>query len=216
MKIVKWAAWPLLLAPALAQAAAPPPAQVFDVYYLAQSKLEVESGGDSGDIDGDGFGVRVQLPLSASGFRLSGEYQTATLDDDGGEIDVDQWRAGAGWLSPGALRLGVMAEYVALDMKIKPDGFSAVEAKPDGYGLHGRVEYDALPQLQLYGQVGYVKVEEGGDSSDGLEYLVGAAFSINSWFGLFADYRATDLKDGSDELKFDDLRVGLRLTIGAR
>ncbi|NGY04777.1 porin [Solimonas terrae] len=196
----------LLVGPCLAFAATP---GYLDGYYTADSKLKVHvPGAGSGDDSGDGYGLRVAAPIGDTLF-VAAEYQTANLDDS--DTDIDQIRAGLGFMMGEQLRFGGLAEYVHL----KLDAGGGDSSTPDGYGLHGRIEFAPLPAATLYGQLGYVRVSDHG-SADGLEWQVGAAYNFTPMFGAFADYRSTDLKDSDNvDIKLDDVRLGLRWNFGA-
>lgn len=192
----------LVLGPSIAFAAAP---GYLDGYYLAKEKLKVDGGGSD---HGEGFGLRAMAPVGA-GVLVEGEYQFGTLNDS--DIEIDQTRLGVGYMTSGPLRFGGIAEYAYLQIDAGSNG----KTKPDGYGLHGRVEYSPMSAATLYGQVGYVRLSDHG-TIDGAEWLVGAAYNFTPTFGAFADYRATDLKDSDNvNVKLQDIRLGLRLNFGA-
>ncbi len=195
----------LLLAPVAAVAAQP---GYLDGYYIADSKLKVDAPGPgSADDSGDGFGVRLMAPVGR-GLLVAAEYQTANLDDS--DIDVDQIRAGLGYMTEGPLRFGALAEYVNFQF----DGGHGNKQEPDGFGLHGRIEYSASNMVTLYGQLGYLDVEDD-DEADGIEWLVGASMNFNRSWGGFVDYRSASL-DGDSDLDYDlhDLRLGVRWNFG--
>lgn len=201
MKLLKGAvAAALVLGPSLAFAAAP---AYLDGYYTVDSKLDLGIADDSGD----GYGLRVHAPIGDAAF-IAAEYQTANLDDS--DIDIDQIRVGLGYMfGEPQLRFGGVAEYIHL--KLDAGG---VDVKPDGYGLHGRVEYAPLPAATLYGQLGYVHVSDHG-TVDGFEWQIGAAYNFTPMFGAFVDYRSSDLEDddGAD-FKLSDVRLGVRWNFG--
>src|SRR3546814_6065467 len=93
------------------------------------------------------------------------------------------------------LRFGGVAEYVHL----KLDAGGGDDLKPDGYGLHGRVEFAPISAATLYTQLGYVHVSDHG-TADGFEWQIGAAYNFTPMFGAFVDYRATDLDRKSTRL----------------
>lgn len=203
MKAIKLVGAGLLaMAPMVGFAAAP---GYVDLYYIPNSSVEVDAA-IAFDDDGDGFGAKVMAPVSEWGV-LTGEYQTVKLDDT--DIDVEQIRFGLGVLTGGAARMGVLAEYIRLDLES-----SAGSESPDGFGLHGRLEFDPSPGFTLHGQIGYVRVEDQ-DEYEGLEMGVGIAANINEALGMFIDYRLTRLEDTADvEYDFADVRVGVRVNFG--
>lgn len=204
---------PLLALPCTAFAAPPRPAVPpigIDAYYIPQTRVEVKDAftGASDHDDGDGFGARLTVPIGPTGLRFNGEYQASSLKDS--DLDVDQLRLGATWMTPGPVRIGAVGEYIKLTL----DGHSAGKSEPDGYGVHGRVEIDLPPMLSFYGQAGYVNLDDNG-TVDGFEYTIGGLVQLNRQFGVFADYRESDLED-EDGNKFNlgDARVGVRFLFG--
>jgi len=78
--------------------------------------------------------------------------------------------------------------------------------------------FDIIPPLKLFGEVGYVRLTAHGDTLDGPEFLVGAAFSFTKYIGAFADYRISHLDGNGENQSKDrlyDARVGVRLNLGA-
>ncbi|SEQ29343.1 hypothetical protein SAMN04488038_105159 [Solimonas aquatica] len=203
---------PLLSLPCAAMAAPGyqvPPIGV-DLYYIPQTKLEATDAfsGLTADDDGDGFGARITAPLANTGLRFNAEYQSSKLSDS--DIDVDQLRIGGSWMTPGPVRFGAVGEYIDLTLDANGNGKSELT----GFGVHGRVEVDLPPMLSLYGQVGYVNLDDNG-TVDGVEFTVGGLLQLNRQFGVFADYRESDLEDeNSNKLNISDARVGVRLLFG--
>jgi hypothetical protein len=175
-----------------------------DGYYVN----ETDNPEGPGSSDGDGFGARVMVPFQGSGVRVHAEYQTADLDGS----DLDQLRIGASWMTEGNARFGVVGEYISLSAEDGPD--------PDGFGIHGRGEFSVSEQIMLYGQIGYVSLSDSGFDLDGVEYLAGGVFNINPMWGVFVDYRYSDVEVDPDGgfPKFDepleDIRAGVRINFG--
>lgn len=172
---------------------------------VADTETEIVGVGTADD-EGDGGGIKAQLDLG--GVFLTGEYQAVDYDDT--EIELDQARVGIA-LGPGAGNGGGFyggAEYVnfSFDFPGIPDDD---EEDQDGFGGHIGYAIPLSELVRLYGQVGYVKL----DDIDGPEFLAGIAVELLPNFGLFADYRATDFEDDEEnELSFDDARFGVRFT----
>ena len=169
----------------------------------SDAEAEVVDLGSSED-EGDGYGVKAQLGLG--GVFLTGEYQSVEYDDT--ELKLDQIRGGLE-LGPGAGNgsgLYAGGEFVRFTFDY-PDVSDDDEEDQDGFGGHIGFALGLSPTVRLYGQAGYVKL----DDIDGPEYLAGLAVQLLPNLGLFADYRATDLEDDDEnELSFDDVRVGAR------
>ena len=74
-------------------------------------------------------------------------------------------------------------------------------------------------RLELYGQAGYVQVEDD-ERFGGFEFSLGGSYALfdvaGFVLGAFADYRLTNLEGAESqlELKLRDTRVGVRLTFG--
>lgn len=172
---------------------------------LADTEAELVGVGRDDD-EGDGGGIKAQLDLG--GVFLTGEYQSVDYDDT--EIELDQLRLGIA-LGPGAGNGGGFyggAEFVrfAFDYPGIPE---SDEDDQDGFGGHIGYAIPLTDLVRLYGQAGYVKL----DDIDGPEFLAGIAVELLPNLGLFADYRATDFEDDDDnELSFDDVRLGVRFT----
>ncbi|HEY0975386.1 MAG TPA: outer membrane beta-barrel protein [Solimonas sp.] len=196
----------LALAPVVSHAGAP---GYFDLYFIPQANLEVTVPGfGSADEDGDGFGGKLMAPVSEMGV-LSAEYQAAKLDDS--DTEIKQLRFGLGVMTNGPARLGALAEYINMELEVPGVG----KSKPDGFGLHGRLEFDVAPGFVLHGQVGYVNLKEDGSTLEGLEINAGVGVAFTSAVGLFLDYRLSQLEDETDvELDLSDLRVGFRVNFG--
>ncbi len=195
----------LALAPAISLAAAP---GYFDLYFIPKTNLDPGFAVFDQDEDGDGFGGKLMAPVSDWGI-LTGEYQSTEFDDS--DAELDQIRFGLGVMTDGQARVGVLAEYVRLEFDVP--GFLPFDA--DGFGLHGRVEFDPAPGFTLHGQVGYIRVEEGPGELDGVEVAVGAAANINTALGVFVDYRLSQLEDNfENDNDLADVRVGVRVNFG--
>lgn len=214
------AALSLLTVPAMAQDAKP--ASYLDLFYVAKADLEVD---DFQFDKGDGFGAKGRFTIMDTAF-LSAEYQNNEYDpferqNAGGilgptttrfEVEVETIRAGAG-LYFAETPFFVMGEYIDYEAELSTTGNEADEdtvgddVDDDGFGVHGGIDGKFGEALGLQAQIGYVDI---GTVGDGMEFLVGASFSFNPGFGVFADYRRSELKDDSKTTP-EDLRVGLRL-----
>lgn len=196
---------PMAAAPGLAQANEQ---GHIDAYYIPYSSLDFKIDGlGSTDGDGDGFGVKGMVPLGATrSFFLEGEYQSSKNDDF--DFDIDQTRFGAGWQTP--LSTGTFALYGEY-ADIEIDNGSA-----DGLGVHGRLTLPIAPAVNLYGQIGYLWLEdEDNIDIDGVEFLIGASVDFNPNVGAFIDFRQDNLTSddpaGDVDFTFQDLRVGVRV-----
>lgn len=180
-----------------------------NLYYIPQANLDVTVPGfGSGDDDGDGFGGNLYLPLGATqNFVITGEYQTVEYDET--EIELDQFRVGGGFQAPaGMLSWAVLGEYVNADFD---------DAEMDGLGVHARLTAPVADRARIYGQVGYLMLEDDYEDIDGVEYLIGASFDFTPQVGAFVDLRTSDLEgeDSGVETEFQDFRVGMRVLFGS-
>lgn len=182
-----------------------------DVYYIPSGKLEVSAFGGSGDTDGNGFGIKTSIPVSKNGFFINGEYQSVSLDEI--DTDVNQFRTGGGWMMPGErFRVGGHAEYAQIELKS-----GGGNAKVNGYGIHGRVEFLPIPALNLHAQIGYLGLEDdqSDDKVSGPEFAFGGAYQFTPVFGAFVDYRMSQLSaDSNVDTDFSDVRLGGRFSFG--
>lgn len=172
---------------------------------LADSETELVGIGRADD-EGDGAGAKAQLDLG--GLHITGEYQSVDYDDT--EIELDQARIGIA-IGPGAGNGGGFyggAEYVNFSFDY-PGIADDEEEDQDGFGGHIGYAIPLAPIVRLYGQAGYVKL----DDIDGPEFLAGISVALLPNLGVFADYRATDFEDEDEnELSFDDVRLGVRFS----
>jgi opacity protein-like surface antigen len=192
----------LSLAP-LQMAQAESPAGFVDGYYLPWTQLKVDAGDDvDGDVDGDGWGVKGLLKLNDQ-IAFNGEYQRSDYD---GPSKLDSYRLGAGYYWR---YFGATAEYINLNIDS-----GDIEGTADGVGLFLRTSWLATSGLAFTGGIGYVRLDDGGETLDGLEYNLGLDFRITSNLGVFADYRSTDLTENGVDFELNDARVGLRFVFG--
>lgn len=175
-----------------------------DIYYIADSTLEFDFDGAAAveSDDGDGFGVKLAAMLGESVF-LSGEYQSTDNDFPTATATVETTRIGLGYKTPWPLY--GLVEYVRNDLEVAQTLFSG-EGEESGWGGHLGLKADLARYVTLDARVGYLDV---GDS-DGLEYVVGLGFNLDRSFGLFADYRVSQLENDDGEATVEDVRAGMR------
>jgi opacity protein-like surface antigen len=171
-----------------------------DGYYLPYTQLEVDSADASGDIDGNGWGIKGLLRITDN-VAFSGEYQNSDYD---GPSELDSYRLGAGYYWR---YFGLAAEYINLDL----DSGAGSSAETDGVGIFLRTSWLANFGLAFSGSVGYVNLDDGGATLDGYEYTAGLDYRFTPSVGAFAEYRSTNLSEADSDLTFEDVRVGLRL-----
>ncbi len=177
-----------------------------DGYYVPDSSMELQ-GPVIGSVDsdgGDGFGLRLSAMLGENVF-LAGEYQSNNYDGfDGADLntDLDETRIGLGYAGQ-AVPVYLQVQYVRSELQIPNDS-----ATDSGYAAHLGFRHDLGELFTVEANVGYLDI---GDAGSGLEYLVGAGIRLDQNFGIFADYRVTDLENDDDQsVKVSDIRAGLR------
>lgn len=190
------AAAAMLVASGVAQAETP---GHIDVFFVPSAKFDVTVPGFSFDDDGDGFGLKGQIPVGESAALLA-EYQGVTYDES--DIDVDQLRLGIGSFGPSGS--GAYIEYASIDL----DGSEA-----DGFGLHARLAGGASETATVYAQIGYLMLSDDTEDIEGLEIMFGGALTISGNTGAFVEWRKSALETSDSDVEFDftDLRVGLRI-----
>lgn len=189
-----------------------------DLYYIPTADFGADftdpndpTNNFSGEIDGDGFGLRALARAGGEGLALSGEYQIVTYDTEDPtdpEADVDRLRLGLGVVGPSTS--GAFAQY----HKIEIEGGSEF----DGWGAHGRLAGRLSPQMTAYAEAGYLFLKEDDVDFEGPEAGAGLVFQASGSVGVFADYRLTRIEAEEFgyklELEFTDVRVGVRIALG--
>lgn len=171
--------------------------------YLARGEIEAAPAA-GGETDVEGFGAKFRGSVGDD-FFFSGEYQQLGSDDDA-LGDYREWRVGLG--TP-LTRISSATFYGLLEyLHAELDD---TEFEDDGAALHLGVLFSPARRLSLYGQVGYLQL----DDSEGPEYLVGAAFQLKRWGGLFAEYRDTELEldEGGGDAGVSGFRAGIYLVV---
>lgn len=196
----------LLSAPVLAEGAATA-RSTLDVYFVPQADIEVTTATGSSSDEGDGFGMRA-LILPGIGTAtitagISAEYQTKTFDST---LDYDQVRIGVGLVHSSSS--GVFFEI---------DQFEVEGEETNGLSAHGRFATKLGHAAQVYADLAYLWLEDDNEDLTGPEVTIGAALG-DAGFGVFADYRVTQLEaELSDaEIELRDLRLGVRWGFGGR
>lgn len=175
-----------------------------DIYYIPDSTLEFEFDGAAAveSDDGDGFGVKLAAMLGESVF-LAGEYQSTDNEFPTATATVETARIGLGYKTPWPVY--GLAEYVRNELEVDQTLFSG-EGKEDGWAVHLGLKADLIKFVTLDARIGYLDVGE----SDGLEYVVGLGLNLDRSFGLFADYRVSELENDDVTATVEDVRAGLR------
>lgn len=199
-----------LAAPLAAQAAG---MDFIDAYYVPDATVELgrDDGTVSESTDADGFGIKLATMLGDSVF-LAGELLSISAEGftTTGGIAVD------GKLKDNRIGLGyntdspfyVLAEYVRKELSLSSAAGGGSDAE-SGWGVHVGAKADVFEMLTVEARVGYLDIGKNG--GDGLEYLVGLGLNLDRNFGLFADYRVSELENKDKrELNVEAIRTGLR------
>lgn len=187
----------LTLAPGLSSA------QIIASAEAYASFSDYETGNSK--IDGDGYGLRGRVNLIGTGLHVQAGYLDEGLD---GGLDYTETRIGGGFttgLTP-LLDISLGAEYVDLEFKD-----SLGKNSIDGFGLSIGAETN-LPILTAYGQLEYMFLEDDlNNDVDGLEFVLGARFSVLPLVAVFGEYRMLELDpDNGPKTDIDGFRIGVR------
>jgi hypothetical protein len=219
-------AWPAL---ARHDGLAAAPRGFVDVYFIpsAEQEFTVDNDPEFGDaqvtLDGAGFGIKARAMI-APVFAFLGEYQGIEYDEASGDFDdfsfsgeeVDaeesQLRLGGAFVTGDVATIELGGNYVHVETE-----FEGLDNELSGFELHARGDFQIAPQFGLYGQAGYLLLEDDDESNselDGFEFLIGGVFDITPVIGIFADYRSTQLEDeANDEVELSMLRTGVRINL---
>ncbi len=196
----------LLALPLAAQAAS---MDYLDAYYIADSTLELTDPALSRTAeseDGDGFGVKLATMLGEKIF-LGVEYQSSDAERLGGgtgNATVETTRLGLGYTTE--LPVYVLLEYIDTEFALGA-GLASASFADKGFGAHVGVKYELFESVTLEARGGYLDI---GDY-DGFEYLAGLGLNLDRHFGLFVDYRVSDIENNDKrQFKTQDLRSGFR------
>ncbi len=188
-----------------AQAAKGPPS-TFDAFF---SVVDLETSGPPPNVEGDGesFGVRGRF-VSPSGLFGSLLFETSSLDlTPAGattEVDLDEFRAGVGFLVPvgPAIHAFAQVDGIANEFTFKPVG---TRDSDDGFGVYAGIEASVASNINAYGRVGYMKLAD----DDGPDLTAGARLLATRNFGIFGEARYYDLEDDfSTSSRIVQFRIG--------
>lgn len=137
----------------------------------------VRTNTDNADADGWGLGGSVAVHPN---FHLFGNYSTQEVDHV--NIDVDQWRLGAGYNRS----ISDRTDFVGT---VAYEKFDAGSADLEGYSLEAGVRSSLAPAFEGYALAGY----EDGDQYDGDFYgRLGGTVKFNPNWGVNADVKIAD------------------------
>ena len=208
-----------LLAPAAAFAG-PAGSPGVDLYGFAGYNFIEYNDGDSVEPEGADLGVRGKLFLGNSGLFLGGEYTYSDVDTQflGSRLTYqsDEFRLGGGMLAPisPVFRLGAYGHYVNQEVDTRYQGVTTT-GEADGFDVGALFEYDAAPDVQVYGRLGYMSLSPNDSEADedrytGVDLLAGMSYRISYATSLFAEYRYTSLENDFAQQDYNSVRGGVR------
>lgn len=208
--------------PAFAQyGGGPAPGAGLDLYAFAGYNFqEIDDGLGIVEPDGADLGVRGKVYLGGNGLFLGGEYTYSDVDSDFGgsrlSYQGDEFRLGGGILAPISpiFRLGAYGHYVNQEVETRFEGLN-VTGEADGFDVGALFEFDAAPDVQTYGRIGYMSLSPNDSGNDedrftGVDLLAGLSFRISRSTSLFGEYRYTALENDFVKQDYNSVRGGVR------
>ena len=126
------------------------------------------------DVDGDGYGLGGSFEIGESLFVFA-SYGTTNFDYD---VDLKELHAGLGYhaaLTDNTDFFGTLA-YVAAE--VEATGFGSVD--DNGYGATIGVRSNVTDLIELFGEISYADLGDGGDTAIG----AGVWFNLGDSFAL--------------------------------
>ena len=148
------------------------------------SRTNVDLGGS--DVDFDGFALRGSAALGES-FYVFGGYSSATNDEFGADIDLNQSQIGLGFRHGMSDRADFIAELGYLNTEVEAMGISDdVEAYRGSIGFRGELADNFEGLLKA-------NYSDAGDAQDGeFSGTLGAQFKFNQTWGLVGEVELGD------------------------
>lgn len=152
--------------------------------YLFHERAEVDGPGGGGSDSSMGIGLKGQLNFTEQIFGHV-EFQDAKLSS---------FRLGGGVVLPANPGMDWVLSAALIDKDVD-----------DGLGLFGGLRYQANPQVQLKGTLGYLLL---GDF-DGLELTLGADYKFDRYWTGFTDLRLfRGNGDGAVDFSTSEFHIG--------
>ena len=151
-----------LAAPAMADSPS------YNFIQAGYQSIEIDLGAGF-DVDGDGYGLGVSFEI---GDKMFGFASYVTSDFDFG-VDVNQQQAGLGYHVGLTDNTDFFASLAYVDVEVEASGFGS--ADDSGYGATIGVRSNVSDLIELFGQIAYVDLGDGGDST---------AIGGGIWFNL--------------------------------
>lgn len=187
--------------------------------FAGYNFLEFDDG-NAVEPEGADLGVRGKLFLGNSGLFLGGEYTYSDVDTQflGSRLtyESNEFRLGGGALLPisPVFRLGGYGHYVNQNVDTRYEGLTTT-GEADGFDVGALVEYDATPEIQTYGRIGYMSLAPNDSQADedrftGVDLLAGLSYRISYSTSLFGEYRYTSLENDFAKTDYNSIRGGVR------
>lgn len=191
-----------------------------DLYGFAGYNFLEFDDGDAVEPEGVDLGLRGKVFLGNSGLFLGGEYTYSDVDTQflGSRLSYqgDEFRFGGGMLLPVSpiFRLGGYGHYVNQEVETRFEGISTT-GEADGFDVGALVEFDATPEIQTYGRIGYMSLSPNDSEADedrfsGVDLLAGLSFRVSRSTSLFGEYRYTSLENDFTKTDYNSIRGGVR------
>ena len=170
---------------------------------------EISESGFSEDVDG--FAIEGSALLHPNVFVM-GQSTQGYFDAGGGDGAIDQFSFGVGG------RFGLIENASsALDIYgvLSYENISLVGPSFSGFGIQAGLRWAPTDQFEVNASVSHVDYgKNGGLEVDALRYQVRGLFHATENLSFSLDFRfeelEADLGGGSDDLDFDQIRLGAR------
>ena len=141
---------------------------------LGYQSVDLDVGGGT-DVDGDGYGIGGSFEFGQNFFGFA-SYSETGFDFS---VDLTQLQAGVGWHTDLTDNTDFFATVSWVDAEVDAPGFNSISE--DGYGLSIGVRSNVTDLIELYGQISYVDLGSGADSTG---FGAGIYFNITDNFAL--------------------------------
>ena len=146
----------------------------YNFLELGYQSVDLDVGGGF-DVDGDGYVLGGSFEIGENFFGFAG-YSKTDFDFN---VDLTQLQAGIGWHTGLTENTDFFARAAWVDAEIDAPGFGSVDES--GYGLGIGVRSNVTDLIELYGEVSYVDLGSGADST---AFGAGIYFNLTDNFAL--------------------------------